>query len=302
MRVPAALLATAVLLSTGLPVGAHEAVEPSLRPSLPSDGWEAEALEVSSELIYELSLPSWALPDDLTTLEAGNWTLEAGIDVTRERHTSQANESMRNRAIVVTSGTFLIEPTSEALLWRGPGMPPEVTPAGEAVTLRPGEAIYLPAVPADEIDAEQYLRIANPGAEDAMGMTFHAHEGPTSGGFGGFPPGLRWRTWRGEPVDLRNATDWLAADEVLFRFRSNRGDPGATITSFAAGATSVYRIESGRVEWMVRGPGGEFSRVWRAGAMGSVSAADGVEQTLTVVGDEVASFLEMTAFPGPSVE
>ncbi len=253
----------------------------------------------TSELLFELSVPRWALPDDVTALEAGGWILEAGTDVTGEPQASQANESMRNRAIMVTSGTFLVEPTTAALLWRAPGSTPEVTPAGQAVTLHPGEAIYLPAVPADEIDPERYLRVANPGAEDATGLTFHVHEGPTSSPFGGFPSGLRWGTWRGDLVGLlsANATEWTAADEALFRLTRHRGDRGATIESSPAPATAVYLIESGTVEFTMSGSHGEFTEVWRAGNKVSPLAVDGVKQTLTVVGDEAASFLELVAMP-----
>ncbi len=262
---------------------------------------ESPEAESTSELLFELSVPRWALPADLTALEAGDWNLEAGTDVTGEPQASQANESMRNRAMMVTSGSFLVEPTTDALLWRAPGSTPEVRPAGEAVTLQPGEAIYLPSVPADEVDPERYLRIANPGAVDATGFTFHAHEGSTGSRFGGFPSGLQWKTWPGDLVVLQPfATDWTAADEALFRLTRHHADPGATIASSASPATSVYLIESGALEYTGPGPGGETTTVWKAGTEGSYWAIEGIEQTLTVMGDEGASFLELLAIPESS--
>ena len=258
-----------------------------------------EAPEATSEMLFELSVPRWALPDDLTALEAGGWVLEAGTDVTGERQASQGNESMRTRAIMVTSGAFLIEPTTDALLWRTPGTTPTVTPAGEAVTLRPGEAIYLPAVPTDEVDPERYLRLANPGAEDATGVTFHAHEGPRA--FGGFPSGLRQDTWRGELLNLPNPSEWIAADEVLFRLTRQSAGPGTTIAPPTTPATAVYLVESGIMERSLSGPGVELSVVWKAGHTGSNLAAEGVEQTLAVVSEEAASFLELVAIPRSSV-
>ena len=256
----------------------------------------------TGESSFELAIPRWALPDDPTALEAGDWTLEAGTDVTGEPQASQANESMRNRAFMVTSGSFLIEPTTEALLWRAPGAAPEITPAGEAVTLQPGEAIYLPAVRADDIDPERYLRLANPGPDDATGVTLHVHEGPIGEPFGGFPPGLRWQTWPGDLVVLPPfATDWTSADEALFRLTHHRADPGTTIESPVAPATTIYMIESGALEQITSGSGGEYRTVWRTGGKYSFQAAEGVEQTLTVAGDEPASFLELVAMPRGSI-
>lgn len=260
----------------------------------------AEAPEAASEMLFELSVPRWALPDDIAALEVADWTLEAGTDVTGEQHTSQAYETMRNRAIVVTSGTFLIAPTTDALLWPAPGAAPEVTPAGEAVTLRPGEAIFLPAVPADEIDPERYLRVANPGPENAEGFTFHAHQGSARGSLGSLPPGMQWRTWRGETIGLRNAPEWTAADEVLFQMARYRGHPGSRVETPAGGATRVYFVESGAVERTISGPGGEVASVWRAGRQDMLPAVEGVVQALTVAGDEAASFLELAAIPRTS--
>jgi len=258
---------------------------------------EAEAPDATSELLFELAVPRSALPDDLTALEAGGWTLEAGIDVSGEPQASQANESMRNRAIMVTSGTFLIEPTTEALLWRTPGATPEVTPAGAAVTLGPGAAIYLSSVSADEIDPERYLRVANPGTEDATGFTFHAHEGSMGSPSGGFPTGLRWGTWPGRLTAVLNDLDWTTADEAIFRLTRHGGDPGVAIESPAAPATRVYFVESGAVQQVKSRPDGESTALWGAGTHGKLMSGEDVEQTLTVVGGAAASFLELVAIP-----
>ena len=261
---------------------------------------QAETTEATSEVLFGLSVPDWALPGDITHLEVAGWTLGAGTDVAGEPQASQANESMRNRAFMVTSGEFLIEPTTEALVWRAPGATPEVTPSGAAVTLQPGEAIYLPAVAAEGIDPERYLRVANPGAVDSSGVTLHVHEGSTTDRFGGLPSGPRWSTWSGDLIGLRTADEWIAADEVRFQLTRHLGDPGATIAPSVASATPIYLIESGTVERTISGPADEFTDSWRAGAKISFPARDSVEQTLTVVGDEPGSVLELVAVPGLS--
>ena len=258
---------------------------------------QAETPEVTSELLFELAIPRSALPDDFTALEGGTWTLEAGTDVTGEPQASQANESMRNRAFLVTSGSLLIEPTTEALLWRTPDTTPVVTPANVDVTLGPGEAIYLPAVSANEIDPLRYLRVANPGTEDATGFTFHAHEGSMGDSFGGFPTGLRWGTWTGRLTAVLNDSDWTSADEAVFRLTRHDSDPGGVIESPAASATRAYFVESGTVQQVRSRPDGESTALWGAGANGKLMSGEDIEQTLTAVGDEAALFLELAAIP-----
>jgi hypothetical protein len=48
------------------------------------------------------------------------------------------------------------------------------------------------------------------------------------------------------------------------------------------------------------GSGGESRTVWRRGSKHSFQAAEGLEQTLTVEGDEPASILELVAVPRAS--
>jgi len=160
----------------------------------------------------------------------------------------------------------------------------------------------LPEVPSLAVWKHRAARrVANPGAYDATGLTFHVHEGPMGGSFGGFPSGLRWRTWSGSLGTLPDATEWTAADAVLFRLTRYGGEPGAAIEwSDPAPAMTMYLMESGAVERMISGPGGEFISVWRSGSKGSRPTADDVEQTLTAVGDEPASFLELVAIPRSS--
>lgn len=271
---------------------ASGSAEPTLTASL-----DAEAASVRSEVLFELAVPSAALPEDFQGIVIEDLTLAAGTDTTGERTTSQANESMRNRSFIVTSGVFVIEPTTEALLWRSLDATPEATAAGEAVTLRPGEAVYLPAVPADEVDPDKHLRVTNPGSEDATAWSFHAHQASGSA-FGGFPSGLTASHWcRTCPAGVRNPSDWLTGGDVLFRLTRHVVDPGAELTLPTAPASAIYFVEAGTVRHALSGPGGSHTNLRPAGGELALIAYEGVEQLLTVEGDEPASILELAATP-----
>jgi hypothetical protein len=258
-------------------------------------------LGFGGETLAELSVPSWALPDDLAALVVGDWTLAAGTDVTGERHTSEANESMRNVAIMVTSGQFLIEPTVDALLWRDPRTMPSMSAAFEPVTLRTGEAIYLPAISADEVDPTQYLRIANPGSVDATAWMAHVHQA-SSPVFGGLPPGLRFDAWQGRQVPILNPSEWLAAETIHFRLARHTGPPGFTYVAPRSPASGAFFVESGVAERIMSGPGAELTSRFSTGTGGDLMAAEALEQTLTVTGDGPAAMLVLTAIPQPPVD
>ena len=266
---------------------------PQEERDLPAAPTAPPTAEATSEILLEMVVPRWALPDDVSAVEFADWVLEAGADSTGEPEASQANESMRSRAFLVLTGELLIEPTTEALLWRGPGAP-QIAPAGEAATLGPGEVIYLPAVADGDIDDERHLRLANPGADAATGLTFHVHEGSIGDPFGGFPAGLMWESWPGPLTAVMNGSDWSASEEALFRISRHAGGPGSVFEVPIAPATAVYPIEAGAVEHSIAG---EPHRKWTAHIKGQLMAVEGVDQALTVVGDDPASFLELVALP-----
>ena len=263
-----------------------------------AQGEEAGDSDVVSETVFELLIPSEAMPEDFVRLRVEDWTLAAGTDAFDSFPTNARNEAMRGRAIVVDSGEFVIEPVVDALVWRGAGDEPVIAPAGEVVTVTLGEAIFLPAIPDAEVDPEASLRTANPGSEDATARSFHAHQ--AGGTFSGFPSGLTLGDWD-MAVNLQAMEPFDDVD-VLFRLTRISGGPGAPIPTAEAPAVGLYYVEEGDVEQVASGPGGESVLDWPAGKNGFLPRTEGVEQPLYVVGDADASVLELAAIPQPSAE
>jgi len=249
--------------------------------------------EVASETLFELTIPSAALPDDFAYFVVEDLTLAADTVSIDDYRTSQANESMRGRAFLVESGEFLFEPTADALLWQGSGTEPKVAPAGEAVTVRPGEAIFLPAMSDTEVDGENYLRIANLGSEDATARSFHTCDLTP---FGGLASGLSIGDWN-EGGHFGHLKEPFAGVDVLFRLTRWSGGPGAAFPMVDPPALAHYFVESGTLEWTASGPGGESTKEWQTGRDFFPPLLAEVEQTLAVMGDDTASVLELVAIP-----
>jgi hypothetical protein len=249
--------------------------------------------EVTNETLFELTIPSAALPDDFAYFVVEDLTLAADTVSIDDYRTSQANESMRGRAFLVESGEFLFEPTTDALLWPGSGQAPQVAPAGEAVTVRPGEAIFLPAMADTEVDGENYLRIANPGSEDATARSFHTCDLTP---FGGLASGLSIGDWD-EGGYFGHLKEPFAGVDVLFRLTRWSGGPGAALPLVDPPAVAHYFVESGTLERTVSRPGGEFTDEWRTGKDFFPPLFGEVEQTLAVMGDDTASVLVLVAIP-----
>ena len=99
--------------------------------------------EAMSDVVWELLIPSEAVPDDFVKLVVEDWTLEPGIDTSGEFASVLGNEALRGRGLVIESGDVAITPATEAMLWRGAQGDPTSSPAGEPVRLGSGDAIYL---------------------------------------------------------------------------------------------------------------------------------------------------------------
>jgi|GEM_PF-5349458 len=256
---------------------------------------EASGAEVASETVFELLIPSEALPEDFVKLVVEQWTLAAGSDSSDDFAATASNEWLRGRAIVVDSGEFVITPVTDALLWRGAGTDREVAPAGETVSVAVGDAIFLPAIPDAEVDAEAVLGLANPGSEDATALSFHTHQ--RGGTFYGFPQGLMLGDWdmAFSPQTMEPFDDI----DVLFRLTRITGGPGAPIPLPDAPTIALYYVEEGDLELTMSGPGGDFVFEWPAGRNGSLTRNEGIEESLDVVGDAPASILELSAIPQP---
>jgi hypothetical protein len=256
---------------------------------------EAELETATIEVIWELPVPSEALPDDFVKLVIEDWTLAPSTDTAESTASVLGNEALRGRGLVIETGELSVTPATEAMLWRGTTGDPQMSPAGEPVTLAVGDAIFLPAVPDDEVDRDAPIVIVNAGAGAATARSFHTHQ--SGGSYLGFPTGLTLGEWN-MASDFQAATrEALNGVDVVFRLTRTTGQPGAIVPIVAAPAIGLYFVAEGELEQVSSGPGGEITSKWPAGKNGLVPRTEGVEQTLHVVGDQAATVLEFAAIP-----
>lgn len=256
---------------------------------------EADLETATEEVLWELSVPSEALPDDFVKLVIEDWTIAPGTDTTGSTASVLGNEALRGRGLVIETGKLIITPATEAMLWRGTTGGPRMSPAGEPVTLAVDDAIFLPAVPDDEVDADAPIIIVNSGADAATARSFHTHQ--SGGSFLGYLTGLTLGDWD-MAGDFQAATrEALNGVDVDFRLTRTTGQPGTVIPIVAAPATGLYFVVEGELEQVSSGPGGEVTSKWSAGKNGLVPRTEGVEQSLRVVGDQAATVLEFAAIP-----
>ena len=285
LRLSLAVMVTLALL--GMPVGTALA-----------QGDEAAEAEVFTEVVWELPIPASALPDDFVKLVMEDWTLAPGTDTSDTRASVLGNEANRGRGLIIESGELVITPATDALLWRGSTGDAETSPAGEPVTLAVDDAIFLPAVPIDEVDDEAPIVFANPGSEAVTARSFHTHQ--EDGTFYGYLPGLTLGEWdMAGPFDPATIEAMAGAD-VLFRLSRIIGEPGAELPTIAPPGFGLYFVESGDLEQVSVGPDREFVFEWPTGRNAVLSVTEGVEKTVRVAGDEAGTLLEFAAIPQPS--
>jgi hypothetical protein len=259
---------------------------------------ETGASEATRETRLELTIPAAALPTDFVSLVVENWTLAPGTDTTTGSSGVLGNEALRGRGLVVESGGLLVTPATEALLWRDLTGEPEMTPAGEALTLAVGEAIFLPAIPDAEVDAEASVGIANPGSEEATAWSFHTHQ--AGGTFSGYPSGLTLGPWDISAAFDPEAVAAFDGVDAVFRLSRIEGGPGASITLMDPPAFNVYYVESGELTLLTQGPGGEFTSKWSQGWDGPLPwPPEELEQSLAVTSDGPAKVHELAIIPQP---
>ena len=164
----------------------------------------------------------------------------------------------------------------------------------QAVTLGPGDAIFLPAIPADEVDEEAVLRVANPGSQEATAYTFHKHD-LDGGPWLGFPDGVTLDGWDYAlglaPWDPFNGTD------VHVRLSRLTGEPGTMIPVPEPPGVGLYYVESGVLDQVTAGPEREFTTAWRSRHNGSITSTENLEKTLEITGDGPASLLALAVVP-----
>lgn len=246
---------------------------------------------VSSETLFEITIPADALPEALEKVNIETLTVAAGVDVS----IGVENESLRGKALYVDSGELVLEPMVDALLWpqdAALGSAPVIAPAAEEVRLLPGDLVFLPAIPFDELREDAVIRIANPGSEPARMIGFHTHE--RGGQFPGFPAGIGFTYHSASPPD---ALELVSSGEAVFRLDRVVAEPGASVSLPVEALLTFYRIEAGEVERVMRGQGGEMSTVLIEGTSGYAEANPNLEYELTVVGQGPARLLELAVLP-----
>ena len=251
--------------------------------------------EAMPDVVWELTIPSEAIPDDFVKLIMEDWTLDPGIDTSGESASVLGNEALRGRGLVIESGEVEITPATEAMLWRGAEGDPAFSAAGEPVRLGAGDAIYLPAIADADVDKAAPMAFVNPGTEPATARSFHLHQ--NGGSFYGYLPGITLGPW-----DMAGGFDATTQEamhgvDILLRLTRMTGAPGAAMPAAAAPAFGLYFVEDGHVEQVTRGPGGEFVYDWPAGQNGLLPRAEGVEASLRVTGDGEATLFEFAAIP-----
>ena len=248
---------------------------------------------VERDVLWELMIPTEALPTDFVKLVAEDWTVAPGADSAGSTASVLGNEAFRGRGVVIESGELIVMPAADAMLWRDTAADPVVVPAGETVTLAVGEAIFLPAIPVEEVDDQAPLVVANPGAEPVSAQSFHTHQ--VGGSFYGYLPGVTLGPWD-MATDFGMMIDELLNDtDITFRLSKITAEPGATIP--VAEPLGLYYVDDGELEQIASGSGGDFAQAWPTGMNGYAIAAEGVERSIRVVGDAPATVLELSAMP-----
>jgi hypothetical protein len=246
-------------------------------------------VDAVSETAWELPIPVDALPTEFVKLVVEEWTLAPGTDTTGDRASVLGNEALRGRGLVVEGGEWLVTPATDALLWQGTVGEPEITPAGEALTLVVGDAIFLPAVPDEAVEPEASIGIANPGTEEATALSFHTHQ--EGGSFYGFPQGLTLGDWdMAAPFDPDAITAFDAAD-IILRLSRITAAPGTSMTLPDGAILALYHVETGEAGYLVD----DTSLPWSRG-QGVVSRPD---EAVVVTGADPAVLFELAAIPQP---
>ena len=230
----------------------------------------------SGEVLFDIVVPPASMPAKLGKVNLERQTLEPGFDAS----IGVDNESMRGRAAYVAEGELQITPMGDAWLWRGEaatGGTPEVVVAGDTAALATGDLIYLPAVPAEGLDAEAVVGLTNPGTVPTTIVGFHVHQ--VGGGFPGWPLGMSGMAVAtdSEPAALER----VMADDTTFRLSRVTYAPGSVIVPDEEVAMALAGVESGAVERRTATSDDEFTMGFSAGAGVSLGVPEGVERTWT---------------------
>jgi hypothetical protein len=248
---------------------------------------DASPAAVTGEVLSAITVPPETIPVGLEKIPVDQWTVAPGIDVVM----TYDNEAIRGRGCLVRSGSLVVVPVVDALLWRAAdavGGPSAVTPGGAPVTLEAGDVLLLPAVPEAQVGPVTGIGLANPpGSTEAIVFCFHLHQ--PGGQFSGWPDGIESTAGvtHSDQLDMQ-ATE---ANGALFRLTRLALPAGGSVSLPADAAYAIYTPDAGRIRSSAGGP------AWSAGMGLSLSARTDPPTQVEVAGDEPAVVMELAVIP-----
>ena len=251
---------------------------------------------LTSEALFEITLPVEAVPERLTKMNTLILTVEPGV----EASIGFANEAMRGRALYLDVGELIIEPMADTLVWRGDevlGGSPETVTAATPTKLAAGDLIFLPAIPDAALDPDAVVRVQNPGTVPAVTLGFHTHA--AGGGFPGWPDGVSG-VGMAEHADPA-AMELVMDGEATFRLSRVTAESGAAVPVSDDAMFSMLEVLDGEVERTLTGAGGDSVRAWPAGQGGVVFRYPDVTIDLVAVSDTPAVVMEVAVVPSTAV-
>jgi hypothetical protein len=215
----------------------------------------------TEDVLFEIVVPARAVPDSLRALYFEAQTIGPGalgiVDADAE--------NMTGRAIYVDSGGLLVEPLTDAFIWRQEatyGADPEDVVAGTPLHLAAGDLILLPTIPDTDSVGDAVLRIANPGTEMAVIYGFHLCGGGGSptwpDGMGHIPPA------GGVSVGAASLAP-LKTEGAVIRLSRTMMGPGTAMAVKEEVLFGLYRLESGIIDATYTSESGTGTVTWKPG-------------------------------------
>jgi hypothetical protein len=265
----------------GLPALAHGASPAATGPN-----------EVTAELLVEVTLPPGAMGERLERINSGGLIIAPGLEAV----IGSDNEAIRGRFMYVESGQLVVSPMVDSPTWQAGtalGGPASIAPAGEAVRLEPGDLIFLPVIPVDDLVPGATITVANPGTVPAETRGFHAHAYES---FPGWPDGITENEGFAEANDAEDLAGVVAGD-MTFRLTRLTAPVGASLPLDADAIFTLVDVHEGKVQRTVSGNGDGAPPFWNPIHGGVVTPSPGWTFDLVVSGDGPAVVSELAALP-----
>jgi hypothetical protein len=264
---------------------------------LPSLAQEASSGpdEATTELLFEVTLPPGVMSDELERINTEGLTVAPGVEAVLGTDI----EPIRGRLLYVESGEIVVTPMVDSPVWLGGAAlsgSRGIAPGGEAVTLVPGDLVFLPVVAASDIVPGATITIANHGTESAVLRGFHAHA--RSGGLAAFtwPDGITDNEGFAEASD-QDAMAVIMADGATFRATRLTASVGSSLPLDPAALFTMVDVYDGKVERTATGPQGKTPPFWNPIKGGVLTQDPDWTFDLVVAGDGPALVAEMAVLP-----